>query len=217
MTFDAHNMKTKATTIILCIGLALCLCTQTSAQQTAKTITDGHQTITYTSLLDAKKKIIEYSSQLRREIFEDGRDDLLYLYRPSFPMTMLVDLLRKEPLSNHFEFGFDEITEIASPDLKIKCYILKAANMTAAGDYEGAIVISNGSGHEVISIYDGPDYVLYTGYVRYIDCFTSTDGKTVYAVEQHDGKTDLFILDGTKLLPMKLAVDYDRINSIQKP
>ncbi len=217
MTFDAHNMNTKATTIILCIGLALCLCIPTIAQQTAKTITDGYHTITYTSLLDAKKKIIEYKLRLKQEDYNQEDYGLCRLHLSSFPMGMLADLLRKEPLSNHFEFGFDEIREVSSPDMKIKCYVMKDVYNTAAGDYEGAVVITIGNGHEVIPIYDGPDYVFDPGYVRYIDCFTATDGTTVYLVVQHDGKTDLFILDGTKLLPMKLAVDYDRLNCIQKP
>lgn len=210
-------MKLKITTIFLGVILCLFQCVNAIAQQSAKTITDGHHTITYTSLLDAKKKIIEYKLQLKHESYNEEDYSLCRLHLSSFPMGMLADLLRKEPLSNHFEFGFDEIREVSSPDMKIKCYIMKDVYNTAAGDYEGAVVITNGNGHEVIPIYDGPDYVFDLGYVRHIDCFTSTDGKTVYAVEQHDGKTDLFTLDGTKPLPMKLTVDYERLNSIPKP
>lgn len=210
-------MKTKATTIILCIGLSLCLCTQANAQQEAKTITDGHRTISYSSLPEAKRKIEEYSSWRRNQIFGEKKYDLLDKFRPLFPMEMLIDLLEKEPLASHFEFGFADVSEVTSPDMKIKCYELKANQVTAAGDLEGAIVISNGNAHEVIPVYDGPDCVLYTGDVSYIDCFKATDGNTIYAVEYRSGSTDLFILDGTKMLPMKLAVDYDRLNSIQKP
>lgn len=210
-------MKLKITTIFLGVILGFFLGANAAAQQPAKTITDGYNTITYTSLLDAKKKIIEYKLQLKHESYNEEDYGLCRLHLSSFPMGMLADLLRKEPLSNHFEFGFDEIREVSSPDMKIKCYIMKDVYNTAAGDYEGAVVITNGNVHEVIPIYDGPDYVFDSGCVRYIDCFTATDGTTVYSVVQHDGKTDLFTLDGTKLLPMKLTVDYERLNSIPKP
>lgn len=207
-------MKAKIITIIS-IGLSLCIYVPANAQQAAKTITDGYHTITYTSLLDARKKLIEYKAQLKQEKYDEGDYGLSRLHMSPFPMDMLTDLLRKEPLANHFLFGFDEIREISSPDLKIKCYMLKDATWTAAGDFEGTIVITNGKNHKVIPIYDGPDYVLDIESIQHIDSFTTIDGKTVYAVVQQDGSTDLFTLDGTRLLPIKLTVDVDRINNFQ--
>lgn len=212
MISEPYIMKINITATILIIFLSQSLCISSTAQPAAKTITDGHHTITYTSLLDAKKKILEYREQLKKEIFKDKTDEFRY-QRQSLPMIMFEKLLRNEPLSNYYGFGFNEIKEIVSPDMKIKYYHLEDTH-TAAGDYEGILVVTNGKGHEVTPIYDGPDIILNTECIRHIDCITTIERKTIYIFEGYDGRSDFFTLDGTKLLPMKFEVDEDRLKSI---